>query len=259
MKEKIKDKPKKTTSSTPVDDKYEKMLQMAKNLSKEDRVDRVYQGLLSKFYIPKRFQGKTFDNYKPYEDNRTAYEKVKEYADSFADRYKSGDWLILSGGYGLGKTHLSLACARKCLKFYAEKYVDINFNALGYPDNAPTKAIFDTSTELIQKIRDSYSSDNIQELTIMRRYKEIPLLIIDDLGAEKEDSKEGSWYKEKMYAVLDYRYREMLPTIITTNLNTGKLKGQVSERVVERMIEAAGKGRYLWKFQGDSYRQKRSD
>ena len=86
----------------------------------------------------------------------------------------------------------------------------------------------------------------------MARYETIPLLIIDDLGTEKA----SEWQHEKMYLILNHRYNEMKTTIITTNLGIAGLRKQVSERVVERMIEAAGGGEYLWKLEGKSYRRK---
>lgn len=173
---------------------------------------------------------------------------VKKYAETFSERNQEGDWLVLSGGYGLGKTHLALATAEKCIEFYARDYCE------QYPDRinrldigCPIK--FYTATELVEEIRDCYDNDMKNEQIIMNGFKTVKLLIIDDLGTEKC----SEWQHEKMYSILDYRYREMLTTIITTNLNFVELKKQISERVVERMIEAAGE--YLWKFEGKSYRR----
>jgi DNA replication protein DnaC len=59
-----------------------------------------------------------------------------------------------------------------------------------------------------------------------------------------------------MYLILNYRYNEMLPTIITTNLKGSDLTQQLSARVVERMIEATEKGKYMLSFKGKSYRRK---
>ena len=243
----------KKISSEPVND-YDKYMEKVNNMPRIERVKRVYEDMVGLLEIPKRFKNKTFSNYKPYSDNQEGYKEVIDYTKTFADRYKAGDWLILSGGYGLGKTHLALACARQCLKYFAEKYVDEHAGVINYSQGG-TKVIFRTSSDLIQEIRDSYDSDKINEQDVMNRFRMIPLLIIDDLGTEKA----SEWQHEKMYTILDYRYREMKTTIITTNLTMRELKVQVSERIVDRMIEAAGKGKYLRKFEGESYRKKECD
>jgi len=109
-----------------------------------------------------------------------------------------------------------------------------------------------SSSELVQSIRDSYDSDQLNELDLMNGYKNTKLLIIDDLGTEKA----SEWQREKMYIILDYRYRELLPTIITTNLEVGGLQEHLSERVVERIIEATEGGKFLLNFEGQSYRRR---
>lgn len=246
-----KKKKQKKSQSLEQDNDYSQKVKQLNNLSKKERIKRIYKSLIDNFDIPERFKNKTFENYQPYDSNKKAFKKVKEYAESFNKRFKNGDWLVLTGDFGLGKTHLALACGRKVLKYFAKKYIERNPKSLYY-SGINSKIIFSTSSELIQKIRDSYDSDMINEREIMNNYQEVPLLIIDDLGTEKA----SEWQKEKMYLILDHRYRELLPTIITTNLTTKELKDQVSERVVERIIEAAGEGKYLWKFQGKSYRKK---
>ena len=117
------------------------------------------------------------------------------------------------------------------------------------------KVMFISSSEMIQAIRDSYDSKVKNEQELMNKYKNTPFLIIDDLGTEKS----SEWQREKMYIVLNHRYNELLPTIITTNLDAGDLFDHVSERVVERMIEAAGKGKYLLNFKGKSYRRLKNE
>ena len=209
--------------------------------------------MLKNIEIPKRFENKTFENF---DDSRLKFnkdnpaEKVREYTNTFKERLAKGDWLILSGSYGLGKTHLAIAAAKEILYYFAEKYYENNEHSTNY-SGASKKITFIPSSELIQEIRDSYDSDMRDERSIMNKYKTVPLLILDDLGTEKA----SDWQKEKIYNILNHRYLQMFPTIITTNLGSKGLKDQVSERVVERMIEAAGNGRYLWKFKGESYRR----
>ncbi len=222
--------------------------------NKKDMIKSVYRDLMSNFYIPKRFKNKSFNNFdsRRLENKNNPYEKVKEYVKTFPERDKNGDWLILSGGYGLGKTHLAIAAAKEIMKYYAKKYIEENPNSLRYTRTSK-KIIFVNSSELVQEIRDSYDSDMINEQKVMNSYKMIPLLIIDDLGTEKA----SEWQHEKIYMIMNYRYNEELCTIVTTNLDHQGLEEQISARVVDRMIHAAGGGKFLWKFEGESYRRRR--
>jgi len=224
-------------------------LTRTKNLiSKERQIELLYENLVKQFKIPKRFRNKTFDNYNLERGNKQAFKKVMNYANDYKKRVKNGTWLVLAGGYGLGKTHLALAAGKKSLKYYAEKKAEKS-RSLSYIGSSPVKFI--SSSEMIQAIRDSYDSDQLDERQLMNGYKKTSLLIIDDLGTEKA----SDWQREKMYIVLNYRYNELLPTIITTNLNGSELTKHISPRVVDRMTEAADRGKYFVKFDGKSYRR----
>ena len=56
---------------------------------------------------------------------------------------------------------------------------------------------------------------------------------MDDLGAEKP----SDWVSEQLYMIINSRYEDMLPTIITTNCNTKELIERLGERTVSRIIE----------------------
>lgn len=223
------------------------------DIPKKDIIENVYEDMLKLAEIPKRYEEKSFNNF---DESRLQYKKdnpvkkVKEYIKTYKKRDKNGDWLVLTGGYGLGKTHLAIASIKKILKYYARKYAEKHKHQLSYGRFNP-KGLFKTSSELIQEIRDTYDSDKKNEEELMTKLQTVSLLVIDDLGTEKA----SDWQHEKMYLILNYRYNQLKNTIITTNLNTNELKQQVSERVVERMIEAAGSGEYLWKLKGESYRR----
>ena len=80
--------------------------------SKDEMVKKIYYSMLERVNIPKRFKNKTFSNFEhsrlKYKQDNPFY-KVREYVDTFEERDKNGDWLVLTGGYGLGKTHLAIA------------------------------------------------------------------------------------------------------------------------------------------------------
>lgn len=77
-----------------------------------------------------------------------------------------------------------------------------------------------------------YSSDSKTAANRKALVKTVPCLIIDDLGAEKP----SDWTKQTLFEILDYRYRENLQTIITSNFNIDELKTRLSEYEGRRII-----------------------
>lgn len=66
------------------------------------------------------------------------------------------------------------------------------------------------------------------------------LLVLDDLGAEFADAK-GHW-QARLDALIDARYENELPTIITTNLTADDFKARYQERITRRISES---GRFV--------------
>jgi len=62
---------------------------------------------------------------------------------------------------------------------------------------------------------------------------EAPILIIDDVGAEKM----SEWVAEIFYILIDERYSRMLPTIITSNFSTQEIAERFGARISSRIIE----------------------
>ena len=102
-------------------------------------------------------------------------------------------WLVFSGGYGCGKTHLAAAIAH---------YRVYN----GYP------AIFVVVPDLLDHLRATFGPSS--SVGFDRRLEEIrraPLLVLDDLGTHSATP----WAQEKLFQIFDYRYNARLPTVIT--------------------------------------------
>jgi len=87
------------------------------------------------------------------------------------------------------------------------------------------------SLSLYQKIRDYYSQGDVEINPILEIAK-IPVLLVDDLGAERYTE----WVQEQIVQLLDYRYRNNLSTIITSNLNLKELRDKVGERIYSRVV-----------------------
>lgn len=74
-------------------------------------------------------------------------------------------------------------------------------------------------------MKNSYDADNnISEIEIIKLYEKVDLLIIDDLGKEKP----SEWGLEKLFTIINSRYENNLPVIITTNYNQNSLAERLS-------------------------------
>lgn len=116
-------------------------------------------------------------------------------------------WLLLEGGYGSGKTHLAAAIANFAV-------------GVGLP------AIFITVPDLLDELRFAYrSEDGFEE-----RFEEIrqaPLLILDDFGTQNATE----WAQEKLFQILNHRYINKLPVVVTTNLSLDQIEGRIRSRL----------------------------
>lgn len=157
--------------------------------------------LLGDSGIKRRFQTRTFANFRRDTPGRKrSYEVAKEYADNFAFHFKRGDGLYIEGTNGTGKTHLAAAIALQLL-------------GEGIP------VICKTAADLLLDIKKSYDTEGLQEKAVLDVYKTVDLLIIDDLGKEQC----SDWSMSTLYSILNDRYEDMRPTIITTNYNNEAL------------------------------------
>lgn len=171
---------------------------------KQDHIDRI----LGRSGIKKRFRNRTFDNFLTDTPERLrCYKIAKRYAETFPERYNKGDGLYIEGTNGTGKTHLAAAIA---LQLISE----------GIP------VICKTSTDMLADIKKAYDSKEIAESKVLDVYKATDLLIIDDLGKEQC----SDWSMTTLYAILNDRYEDMKPTIVTTNYSADDLVKALTPR-----------------------------
>lgn len=169
----------------------------AERARKRARIER----LLGKSGIKKRFQKRTFDNFiTDTPERKRCYRAAKDYADNFAALYPTGEGLYIEGSNGTGKTHLAAAIALQLI-------------GQGVP------VVCKTSSDLLGDIKRSFDESSASEYEILRAYKDVDLLIIDDLGKEQCTD----WSMSTLYSILNDRYEDMKPTIITTNYGDADL------------------------------------
>jgi DNA replication protein DnaC len=76
---------------------------------------------------------------------------------------------------------------------------------------------------------------NAEGASDIGQFMAAPVLIIDDLGAERTTE----WTAEQLFRLAHYRDVHCLPTIFTTNLEGAQLRERYSDRVINRLAEGA--------------------
>jgi DNA replication protein DnaC len=125
-------------------------------------------------------------------------------------------WLLLQGGYGCGKTHLAAAIA--------------NF-AVGM--GVPT--LFLTVPDLLDLLRFAFDAEDV---TFEQRFEQIRsagLLVLDDFGTQSATA----WAQEKLFQVINYRYINHLPLVVTTNVPLDDLEPRIRSRLADPDLVSA--------------------
>lgn len=124
--------------------------------------------------------------------------------------------LLFLGGVGSGKTFLAAACA----------------NALIDQGN---EVKFIVVPDFLDEIRDSFrQSSEANENELMQEVKNVPVLILDDLGAHNYTD----WSVKTLFAIINYRVNYEKPMIVTTNLEQNQIEDLLGSRVCSRLMEA---------------------
>ena len=174
------------------------------------------------------FDNLSFEYYKDSQESlslmRQNYDIIFRYATSFSSNTTQN--LLLMGGTGLGKTHLSSAMA----KLIIDRGYDVLY------ESAPN--IFsDFETERFKRDEDDNRS---------QRYFDAELLIIDDLGVESTTQYTLSC----LYNIINTRINSGRPTVISTNLTPNDLIKRYTDRITSRLI-----GEYMTlRFEGKDIR-----
>jgi DNA replication protein DnaC len=136
--------------------------------------------------------------------------------------------LYLAGQVGTGKTHTAWsAVGHWCLITGTAPFTPRTQGVEGWSTAGPS-IIFTRMTDLLDDLRPGDLSRRR-----VRDCQNAALLVIDDIGAEKA----SEWTQERLYSVIDHRYANCLPLIVTSNLPPSKLAEQTGERAASRLAE----------------------
>lgn len=120
--------------------------------------------------------------------------------------------LLLLGSTGVGKTHQA-------------------YGVLRYLSAADTHTAWmaTSAADMYAALRPRHGVDSESEF---RKYAHTQLLTLDDLGA----AKPSEWTEEINFRLINHRYENRLPTIITSNVLPKQLTERVGERVASRLV-----------------------
>ena len=147
------------------------------------------------------------------------------------DWVKSGteaQGLYLAGQVGTGKTHTAWsAVGHWCLSAGIMPYTPRTQGVEGWSTAGPS-IIFTRMTDLLDDLRPGDGSRQR-----VRDCQNAKLLVIDDIGAEKA----SEWTAERLYTIVDHRYANCLPLMVTSNIPPAKLTDQTGDRTASRLAE----------------------
>lgn len=177
--------------------------------------------------MDEKLSGATFRNFKPTKYNARNLKLCQRYAEKFDLMLEKNQGLLFWGDVGTGKSFAAACIANYLL----ERKIPVIMTS------------FVKLLEVIQASRE-------EEPAILNRLGYAKLVIFDDLGAER-----GTDYAlEKVYNIIDSRYRKSLPMILTTNLTIEEMKRDMDirySRIYDRIFEIC----YPMQFTGPSWRK----
>ena len=187
----------------------------------KEKCEEINRYLKNIYYyeVPTILKTASFKNiYKDDSKRLAVIKKIK----NFYDNYKNGNiekGIYLSGNFGSGKSYLIGALFNELAKLNYQSAI------IYFP-------------EFLRSLKANFNN-NFEYQERFETIKKVPLLLIDDIGAETA----SAWSRDEILGnILQYRMQEHLPTFFTSNFNLEQLEehfslvGKVDEKVKARRI-----------------------
>ncbi len=166
----------------------------------------------------------TFDNFDTTIDGvDDAFAEARHFAQELVG------WIFFHGPCGIGKTHLAVAIAQYAM------------------EKAKLKVYFSVAPDLLDQLRATFDPANgVAYDDRFNQIRNCDLLVLDDLGTENTTP----WAREKLYQILNHRYNEQRPTVITSNQPFKSIEERILSRLSDTRLT-----RYIW-IDGEDYRRR---
>ena len=183
--------------------------------------DDAYKENLELFCLPKEIKEASLKNlYKDDKARLPIIKYFKEFIDSYTNKEKAKG-LYLTGSFGSGKTYMIAALFNEMAKKGVQSAL------IYYP-------------EFLRSLKSSFQTNYSEKFDYI---KKVPLLLLDDIGAENC----SAWSRDEVLGpILQYRMEQDLPTFFTSNLTMDELEQSLAittsgadkvkaRRIVERI------------------------
>ena len=144
---------------------------------------------------PKRFQSARHTDW---EEGTPVRELIEEYLNNFNEYYNKGLAPFFFGVSGCGKTHAAAAI----------------FNAISHGSNETLSLVWASASEFLNQVldaKDLHMKDTY--IALKSALRSADFLVLDDISALRGYSR----ITELFWTILDHRYGELKPTLITSN------------------------------------------
>lgn len=181
--------------------------------------------------LPRMLAAHTFDSYPVSERTQGVLNRVVIWADGRNEA--AGQSLMLWGPASIGKSGLACAAlkARMADSLFPARWVEV----------APWLA----------EVRDTNRRDSEwQERDLVGPLERIPLLVLDDLGKERDTD----YAVEILFRVVNARHREGRVTIFTSNESPAVIAERLGAWFMDRISEMCGRGYWVIRMDGPSLR-----
>lgn len=205
----------------------ERQEEIERRMSYEDERRRI-DNLKRLSLIDAKAKNVCFITYHVNSENEKAFGIAKRYVENFDEMYKQSQGMLFWGDVGTGKSYTAAAIANELMERM-------------HP------VIMTSFVKLLQDMQ-GLGNDDSSYISHLNRAK---LLIVDDLGAERGTD----FALEKVYDIIDSRYRSGKPAIFTTNLTVKHMKECCDvrySRIYDRIFEMC----YPVRFSGLSWRKR---
>lgn len=148
-----------------------------------------------------------------YRQATAQHPEICAWSDRAAADYRDAGFLVLTGPIGTGKTHQAYGALRRIAEAGPKRF----------------EMIATTAPDMYGLLRPGGSDKGTEHE--LKKLCRVPLLLLDDLGTEKL----SEWTEEATTRLVNERYNECLPLIITTNFPVRAKAGNPSPDLVTRL------------------------
>jgi DNA replication protein DnaC len=124
-----------------------------------------------------------------------------------------------------GKIKTGKTIHAACLALQQVKY--------DYLNELPVNLLFVSFPEMLAEIKDTYNNKGKTESEVMKKYLDVPFLVIDDFLT----TRPTDWVMDVLYYLINHRYEYLLTTVITSNYTLEELEELLNDQRITSRID----------------------